>query len=102
MGNKHRVNATLVTGLIAIAAGVLLMLDHFNIIHAFNFFRLWPLILVGIGVGGLFGEDARRKLVGNAILILAGILFLLEEFHYLAWGQVWPVFLIGMGIVLVY
>ena len=102
MGSKHDVNASLVIGLVAIAAGVILLLDHFNVIHAFNFFRLWPLIMVVAGVGGLFGEHARRKLVGNAMMILVGILFLLEEFHYLTWGQLWPVLLIGVGLILVF
>ncbi len=102
MESRSSGRATLVVGLLAIAAGAILLLDRFGLVHADSIFRLWPLVLIVIGVVGLFTEDPRRKIVGHGALILVGLLLLLRQLHYLEWPQFWPIVLIGIGVLLVY
>jgi hypothetical protein len=43
-----------------------------------------------------------RGLVAPALLITLGMLFLLDQFHYVNFGRSWPVFLIVIGLVKVW
>lgn len=122
MSDKRGCNATLVVGLVAIVAGSTLMLDRFGLINAHHVFRLWPLILIAIGIKTLAQNRGRRGLVGRietgrpgyvvgggrghiiggGMLILIGILNLLFTFEYYRWSQLWPVLIIGFGLLLVW
>ena len=41
-----------------------------------------------------------RKLMGPVVLITLGVLFLVSEFSRYSFGELWPVLLIVMGVVL--
>jgi hypothetical protein len=41
-----------------------------------------------------------RRCRGALILILIGVVFLLQESHFLRWSGGWPLILIGIGIIL--
>jgi LiaI-LiaF-like transmembrane region len=41
-----------------------------------------------------------RRLRGAVVLILIGVLALLNQWHILRWGSSWPLFLIGLGLLL--
>jgi hypothetical protein len=45
-------------------------------------------------------QNATGSLVGGAILIALGLLFLFGQFvNFRAWEYVWPLFIVGMGVV---
>lgn len=118
MSSNRRCNASLIFGLVAIVAGTVLMLDRMGIVDARLIFRLWPLILIALGINTLLqkrggairriGGDAyivgagRGNIIGGGMLILVGVLNLLFTFNYFHWRQMWPVVLIGFGLLLVW
>jgi len=78
----------------------------------FNFGHLWPVILIGIGgwlgatrlglVGGSGFSPARvnpRTIMGPAILITVGFLFLLEQTSGPGFSRTWPILLLVIGLI---
>ena len=76
--------------------------------------RFWPLILIFLGVWlfakhwGLLGgrtamcrcERCRTsKLMGPAILVTLGVLFLLDNVSHVDFGRTWPAILLVIGVV---
>ncbi len=98
---------------VLIGLGVLFLL-HTAGLFEFGLDRFWPLILIFLGVWlfakhwGLIGsrggicycERCRtRKLMGPAILITVGVLFLLDSTSRIGFGRTWPAILLVIGVV---
>jgi hypothetical protein len=107
-GTKVPAGAAVLIGL-----GVLFLL-HTAGLFEFGLDRFWPLILIFLGVWlfakqwGLIGgtrvgcqcEQCRtRRLMGPAMLITLGILFLLDSVSRLGFGRTWPAILLVIGVV---
>ncbi len=71
----------LVLGLIAVAAGVLFLLDNMNIIAAYDFLRFWPLGIIALGLAIAFESSRSPGHMGGVILIAIGSLLLLNNLH---------------------
>ena len=102
---------------VPIAAAVLIglgLLFLFNTAFDFSLHRYWPLILIVLGVylfakhWGLVGgyrpacvcERCRtRRLMGPAMLITIGVLFLLDNISSIDFGKTWPAILLVIGVV---
>ena len=102
-GNRRPLSSSLVFGLIVLIVGLVLLLDQFGVVSADRAFRFWPLILVAFGFLNLLGDCARGRRIWGGVLILVGILLELEEFGVGRIGiqTIWPIFIIGIGVVLV-
>ncbi|HVN21735.1 MAG TPA: DUF5668 domain-containing protein [Dongiaceae bacterium] len=100
-----------VAAVVLIGLGVLFLI---NTAFDFSLHRYWPLILVVLGVylfaknWGLIGgyrpacmcERCRtRKLMGPAMLVTLGVLFLLDEVSRINFGKTWPAILLVIGVV---
>jgi len=96
---------------VLIGLGVLFLI---NTAFDFSLHRYWPLILIIVGVylfakhWGLLGnfqpgcvcERCRtRKLMGPALLVTIGILFLLDSVSDIDFGRTWPAILLVIGVV---
>jgi hypothetical protein len=107
-GTKVPVGAAVLIGL-----GVIFLL-HTAGLFEFGLDRFWPLILIFLGVWlfakhwGLIGgtpagcqcEHCRtRKLMGPAMLITLGVLFLLDNVSRVGFGRTWPAILLVIGVV---
>jgi len=107
-GTKVPAGAAILIGL-----GVLFLL-HTAGIFEFGLDRFWPLILIFLGVWlfakqwGLIGgrvigcqcEHCRtRKLMGPAMLVTLGVLFLLDSVSRVGFGKTWPAILLVVGVV---
>jgi len=107
-GTKVPAGAAILIGL-----GVLFLL-HTAGIFEFGLDRFWPLILIFLGVWlfakqwGLIGgrvigcqcEHCRtRKLMGPAMLVTLGVLFLLNSVSRVGFGKTWPAILLVVGVV---
>jgi hypothetical protein len=111
--------AKIETGKIPMGAIVLILIGVLFLLHTmglaeFGLDRFWPLILIVIG-GWLFARNwglmglccagcgcARcrsRKLMGPAMLLTIGVLFLLENLHVVNFHRTWPVILLVVGAV---
>ena len=96
---------------VLIALGVLFLV---NTAFDFSLHRYWPLILIVLGVylfakhWGLLGnyrpgcvcERCRtRKVMGPAMLVTIGVLFLLDNVSNVDFGKTWPAILLVIGVV---
>jgi len=100
-----------IAAVVLIGLGVLFLI---NTAFDFSLHRYWPLILIVLGVylfaknWGLLGnyrpgcvcERCRtRKLMGPAMLVTIGILFLLDNVSDVNFGKTWPAILLVIGVV---
>jgi hypothetical protein len=107
-GTKVPAGAAILIGL-----GILFLL-HTAGLFEFGLDRFWPLILIFLGVwlfarhwGFLGGSSAlcrcercrTRKLMGPAILVTLGVLFLLDTTTHVGFGRTWPAILLVIGVV---
>ncbi len=87
----------LVLGIIAMAVGLMLTLDNFGILEGARFWRLWPVILIALGLSRLstwIRTGGRPEGVGLIILGLAILLLNLGVLHF---RQLFPLALLGFG-----
>jgi hypothetical protein len=111
--------AKIETSKIPTGAVVLILIGVIFLLHTmglaeFGLDRFWPLILIALG-GWLFARNygllgsccagcrcARcrtRRLMGPAMLLTVGCLFLLENLHVAGFHRTWPVILLVVGAV---
>jgi predicted membrane protein len=100
-GNIESSRVGLVWGALIAAAGVALLLDHMGFITIGSLFRFWPMILIFFGIGHLFAPSNR---VWGLILIVVGAVFQLNNlgFTRIGIGDLWPVAIIAVGLVLMW
>lgn len=103
LGRHGRSRASgIVLGFTVMAIGVILLLENLDLIRIHEFWRLWPLILVGIGLARLVdGPGLAGRMCGAVLAVVGGIL-LVGNLGYLPIdaGLVWPTLLIAVGVVL--
>ena len=100
-----------VAAVILIGLGVLFLI---NTAFDFSLHRYWPVILIVLGVylfakhwgllntyqPGCVCERCRTsKLMGPAMLVTVGILFLLDNVSRIEFGKTWPAILLVIGVV---
>lgn len=87
-------------GIMLIIIGAGFLLDQFNVISFGSIFSLyWPMILIIIGLVGLF--DKRSSKFGNTILIVLGVMLQVNKLNILnvnVFSLIFPVILILIGI----
>jgi hypothetical protein len=113
-GGKIETSKIPLGAIVLILLGVLFLLHTLGLTE-FGLDRFWPVILIFLG-GWLFARNwgltgsscsgcqcARcraRRLMGPAMLMTVGVLFLLDHtLHAARLGQTWPVFLLAVGAV---
>lgn len=95
----------LVVGLLVIAAGVLLLLEKMRVIADVDVLDYWPVILIVLGIGKLLqpGLDGYRRVFWGIIITAVGVLFLLNNLHYLHFwfDDLWPILIIVIGFEMI-
>ncbi|HXM67359.1 MAG TPA: DUF5668 domain-containing protein [Candidatus Acidoferrum sp.] len=110
MGEKFDSGKIPVGAVILIGLGVLFLLHTMGIMEN-GFERFWPLILIFLG-GWMFyrnyertrqrcgcGRCSTRCLMGPAMVLTTGILFMLESLHIAALDRTWPAWILVVGVV---
>ena len=107
-GTKVPAGAVVLIGL-----GVLFLL-HTAGLFEFGLDRFWPLILIFLGVWlfakqfGLISSNRAlcqcqhcrtQRLMGPAMLVTLGVLFLLDSVSHVSFGRTWPAILLVVGVV---
>ncbi len=100
---KYHYRGSLFFPFLLIVVGLLFLFDNLRVLPGdiwSTIFSLWPLILVGMGLDGLW----RRQGVVSAVLIIGvGVVFLMANLGYLTMNildfilHFWPIFLIAIG-----
>ena len=87
-------------GIAVIVLGILLALGNLDVPHEGLIHKLWPVVLIIVGIGKLDRRAEGRSNLGIA-LILGGIILLLVNFDIARQEIVFPLFLVGIGILVV-
>jgi hypothetical protein len=90
-----RVTPRLVVGLAIMSAGFILALDSLGLVDGTIVFRLWPLVLVAIGVVKWLAPP--RQVSAGIGWIVAGFGFLLVTLGRMSFGGVWAMILFFAG-----
>jgi cell wall-active antibiotic response 4TMS protein YvqF len=93
--------ARLAFGVLVMFVGLMLTLDNFGILDARRFWRLWPILLIALGLGRLSRWTQRGGRPEGLTLIIVGIAFLLANLHVLEFGQLFPLALFLVGALMV-
>jgi hypothetical protein len=99
--------------IVLILVGLLFLLNTMGLAE-YGLDRFWPLILIAVG-GWLFvrnfgltgqrysgcqcGRCRTRRLMGPAMVLTIGVLFLLENLDVMSFGRTWPVILLVVGAI---
>ena len=87
----------LVTGLMLIGLGLIFLASNLGSLPELDVERMWPLVLVVIGVGQLFSGDADGR-IGGLTLILTGAIFLAHTYRVVRLHDSWPLFIVVAGL----
>jgi hypothetical protein len=112
-GEKIETSKIPTGAIVLILVGVLFLLHTLGWTQ-FGIERFWPFILIALG-GWLFARNwgllaggckgcqcprcRTRRIMGPAVLLTVGFLFLLENVHAVSFGRTWPVILLVVGAV---
>ena len=110
MGEKFDSGKVPVGAVVLIGLGVLFLLHTMGIME-YGFERFWPLILIFLG-GWMFyrrwertsqtctcGRCSTRWLMGPAMVLTTGILFLLQSMDIAEIDRTWPAWILVVGVV---
>ena len=89
--------AHMVAGLTIMLFGVILLIGRFGLIQDVGVWRLWPVLLIGIGALKLAMPAADHRRHGGA-LVIVGIWLLLHELHIVPVEDSWPLLLVAFGV----
>jgi hypothetical protein len=98
--NGHR----LIPAIIVIGIGVLFLLNNLNILYFSEWSRYWPVILIAIGLVKLVDANSPGGHVAGAILVGVGAILLGQTLGFLnvRMHDLWPLFLIGAGLMMLF
>jgi len=113
VGEKVDAAKVPIGAVVLIGLGVLFLLHTVGLFE-FGIGRFWPLILIALG-GWIFAKNwglietnramclcercRTRKLMGPAILVTLGVLFLLDSVGRIEFHRTWPAILLVIGVV---
>ena len=91
------ISPRLILGLAIMAWGLILTLDNFGLIDAHQYWKLWPLILIAVGLARI-GESIRSGFrMSGGLLVLIGSALLLHSLEIVRLRQIWPLILFVVG-----
>jgi hypothetical protein len=99
-----RTSTGLVPGLIVVGMGILFLLNNLEILHVYDWWQLWPVVVIAIGATKLVDSPSPNEKAGGAVMILIGGVFLASTFGWfdVRARDLWPVALIGAGVVMLF
>ena len=101
-GMDFRAHSGLIPGLVLVAIGALVFLNNLHIFYIREWLRFWPAILIAAGIVKLVDSTYGSGRAVGAGLTAFGCLLLARTLGYLELGmrELWPLFLIGLGLML--
>jgi Domain of unknown function (DUF5668) len=97
-----RSNHGLIPGAIVIGIGVLFLLQNFHILYIWDWWRFWPVAVIAAGLVKLVDSTYGSGRVMGGIMVGVGAIFLGNTlgFFDVTIGELWPLFLIGLGLMM--
>jgi cell wall-active antibiotic response 4TMS protein YvqF len=99
-----RTSTGLVPGLIIVSLGILFLLNNLEIVKVWDWWQLWPVVVIAIGATRLVDSPSPNQKAGGAVMILVGGAFLASNFGWFSprARDLWPIALIGAGLVMLF
>ena len=88
------------TGLVVILVGLVLLAGQLRI--GLDLSRLWPFILIVLGVGRFLAIDKDGRRGNGGWLLFLGGLFVLHTFDIWTIRQSWPLFVVAGGVAMMF
>ena len=85
------------TGAVLIASGVLLFISQLDWGPVWSLGRLWPVVMVAVGLPGLLFGDKEGNRGGSLCVTLSGMIFFLHTLRILSLRDSWPLFIVAAG-----
>jgi len=95
---KSKQASHMTMGLVVVAVGLIMLAGQLD--WDWNFGRLWPVILIVIGVGKFLSSDEDSVPSGITFLFLGGI-FLMHTFRIFTLSHSWPLFIVMGGLSMI-
>lgn len=94
----------LIPGLILVGIGALFFLNNLHIIYIREWLAYWPVILIAAGVVKLVDSTFSGGRIAGGVLFGLGVVFLAQSLGFLEirMHDLWPLVLIGLGILLLF
>ena len=80
-----------------IASGVLLFISQLDWGPVWSLGRLWPVVLIAVGLPSLLFGDKEGNRGGSLSITLSGAIFLLHTLRIMSLRQSWPLFIVAAG-----
>ena len=99
-----RITGQLILGAAIAIAGVLFTLDNLRILHARDYLRFWPVVLIAIGLVHVSQAKTAAGTIGGGIWILAGTVLIGNRLGLIdanIWNF-WPLILVLVGARIVW
>jgi hypothetical protein len=90
----------LTTGTIIIVVGLLLLAGQLDV--GWHFGRLWPVILIVLGIGRYLTTTPDGRRTSGLWLLFIGGIFLLNNLRVLSLHYSWPLFIVLAGLLMVF
>jgi predicted membrane protein len=89
-----------IAGAVIVAIGLVLLLDNMGLLHVYDVWRFWPVILIAIGAGRIIECQRPAALAWGGMMCVVGALFLLDNLGIISFSfsMIWPLAVIGFGI----
>ncbi|MEP7304148.1 MAG: hypothetical protein ABJA98_01395 [Acidobacteriota bacterium] len=94
---EQTAHGQMIAGLMIMGVGMALVLGRFGIVETRGVWHLWPLLLIGLGLGNLMTPRPDGSRHGGGQLLI-GVWLLLNELHIWRASDSWPLFLVAFGI----
>ena len=90
----------IVAGVAVLLLGVALFLDELGSIRFYELGRLWPLIVVAVGVSRLLSAQDRHDRRGALVVLFIGVWLFITNLALfgLDWEHSWPLTLVAVGL----
>jgi predicted membrane protein len=102
---RHSPVGGVIIGTAILLAGVLFLLENFGLVHVYNIWAYWPVIMIAWGIAGMTGAGHPSGRIWGGVIAVVGGLLLLSNLHIITenvWRIVWPLLLILAGLRMLY
>ncbi len=100
--NNSKSQRSIIFGACILAVGLLGLLDSLHIFNSFNILEFWPTIFIVFGGFKIYNARTGSGYVIGGVLVAAGVWITLAHLGLIHFRiHVWPLFLIGAGVVLI-